>query len=359
MKWIKRLLICSVATSLLLVGIIWLITFHPSAIMHEEVYNSPDVPLIKPGQKVKVLSWNVQYMAGKNYVFFYDVPDEEGPHSAPSAEDVEKTFHEVVRVIKEENPDIILLQELDDGAKRTGHMDQLAMLMSMLPADYKSHCSTFYWKNLFCPHSKIMGSTGMKLSTISKYKITEAIRYQLEQMPGLPILKYFNFNRAVFKTKLPIEGGQDFYVLNTHLSAFSHGSDTLEKQVAQIYAILTELNKSQKPWIIGGDFNLLVPGQHKLLPDHDKEYYKPETELMLLINNFNIIPRVEDITGKDAAKWITHFCNDPRVCVPDRTLDYIFYSKNLELNRDYKVRQADTMAISDHFPVISTFKLPK
>lgn len=33
---------------------------------------APRAPTLLPGQALKVMTWNVQYLAGKNYVFWYD-----------------------------------------------------------------------------------------------------------------------------------------------------------------------------------------------------------------------------------------------------------------------------------------------
>ena len=98
-------------------------------------------------------------------MFFYDLPGGKGPDKRPSKEDIAATLNEVARVIREENPDIILLQEVDDNARRTDYQDQLALLLELIPADYKFHASAFYWQSPFVPHPKIMGKVGMKLST--------------------------------------------------------------------------------------------------------------------------------------------------------------------------------------------------
>jgi len=131
-------------------------------------------------------------MAGKNYVFFYDLLDNSGPDGRPSPEDIAKTLKEVARIIQDENPDVILLQEVDDGAKRTDYEDQLASLLPLLPKEYACYASAFYWKASFVPHPRIMGAAGMKLSTISKYKMTEAVRHQLALIPADPLTQQFN-----------------------------------------------------------------------------------------------------------------------------------------------------------------------
>lgn len=356
-KWVVIFLGGVVGLYGVVMGGVWLLTFHPGEVQGEVVYNKGDVPLLRVGQEVKVMTWNVQYMAGKNYIFFYDMLDGSGPHTGPTAQDVAATFREVVRVIRESDPDVILLQEVDCGAKRTYYEDQLKVLMNLLPEEYKSYCSTYYWKNLFNPHPKIMGSTGLKLAIISKYKIEEAERYQLPCVEWTSIFKDFSFKRAILKARMPVEGGRDFFAINTHLSAFSKGTDNMKKQVEKVASVLEGLEKNRNTWIIGGDFNLLPPGQYAQLAEEAKWHYGVETELTGLTEKYACVPRMEDCIGAECGKWFTHFSNDPQFSGPDRTLDYIFHSGYLGEPLLYRVLNENTLHISDHLPLVSSFRI--
>ncbi|MGL4368271.1 MAG: endonuclease/exonuclease/phosphatase family protein [Spirochaetota bacterium] len=46
------------------------------------------------------------------------------------------------------------------------------------------------------------------------------------------------------------------------------------------------------------------------------------------------------------------------VKAPDRTIDFIFASKNVKIG-PHHVRQSDTRKISDHFPVVAEIELKK
>jgi endonuclease/exonuclease/phosphatase family metal-dependent hydrolase len=304
------------------------------------------------------MSWNVQYMAGKGYVFWYDLFDESGPDERPSPEAITATVVEVARVIADESPDVILLQEVDDGASRTDGEDQLERLLGMLPDDYACSASAFYWKALFVPHPRIMGSAGMKLSTISRYRIDEATRHQLPIMPSDPLTQQFNFRRAILEVRLPVEGNAALVVLNTHLDAFAQGTDTMQQQVALATGLLDDLSAAGNPWLIGGDFNLLPPGpQYDTLPSDQRVYYEADSELAVLTDAYPSVPSVEEANGDDASAWFTHYPNDPAVTGPDRTIDLLFFNPILELG-DHFVRNADTQQTSDHLPVVATFALP-
>ena len=142
---IKRILLWVIgsvgAIIILFLVLVWFTTYHPDEMQQESVTCSKQAPVLKPGQSLKVLSWNVQYMAGKNYFFYYDALDTPGPDERPSAEDVGATLREVARIINAEDPDIILLQEVDDGAKRTDYRDQLADLLPMISDAYLCQAS--------------------------------------------------------------------------------------------------------------------------------------------------------------------------------------------------------------------------
>ncbi|KAF0094848.1 MAG: endonuclease/exonuclease/phosphatase [Puniceicoccaceae bacterium 5H] len=332
----------------------YLITYHPDAVETVEVHGSGGEPLQR-GQPLKVLSWNVQYMAGKNYVFYYDLPDSSGPDTKPSQEDTFKTLDEVARVIREEDPDVVLLQEVDVDSAHTYHEDQVALLRERLPEAYRYHAWTYYHRALYVPHPKIMGSAGMALLVISKHPIESATRYQLPLQPNDPLTTLFYFKRCVLECRLSLADGGSLAVLDTHLDAFAQGSDTMQRQVALIHARLEELDAEGTPWIIGGDFNLLPPGQRELITPSRQVSYQKQSELAALTREWSVIPRVEDAVGPDRARWLTHFPNDPEIDAPDRTIDYLFYSDRLNPS-EARVRQGDTWTISDHLPLIATFE---
>lgn len=341
----------------LLIILVWLTTFHPAKVQAEAVHCTGKAPTLKPGQRFKVMTYNVQYMAGKNYVFFYDLPDNSGPDERPTSEDITKTLAEVAGIIQDEDPDIILLQEVDDGAARTDYEDQLARLLDLLPAEYVCHTSSFYWQAAFVPHPRIHGAAGHKLSIISKYHLQGSTRYQLPIADTNPITQQFNYKRAILETHLPVEDSQELVVLTTHLEVSSQGTGIKQGEMAAINERLAALNQAGYPWLLGGDFNLLPPGQIDRLPEIYRRDFRPKTELAPLLDRYRVIPSLVDLQGVEAQKWFTMFPNDPSITEPDRTVDYIFFTDDLTLNT-YYVRQHDTLSISDHLPLVAEFTLP-
>ncbi|MBP7735390.1 MAG: endonuclease/exonuclease/phosphatase family protein [Spirochaetes bacterium] len=359
MKKLKWLGIILTGVFLTLLVVIYGTTFHPAPMQSETFVSLPATPLLKPGQKIRILSWNIQYMAGKNYVFFYDLLKGDGPDERPSPKDITATRAEIARVIIDEKPDIILLQELDQGSMRTDYEDQVAKLLALLPREYSAYTSTFYHKAAFVPHPRIRGRVGLKLAVISKYMISKAVRHQLPIIPDNIIVKQFNFKRCVLETRIPVEGQNDLAVFNTHFDAFAQGSDTMDRQVLFVLGLLDRAAKDASGWLMGGDFNLLPPGKsYDRLPPEQRAYFNRESELAPLFAKYRSIPSLDEINGPDYHKWLSHYPNDPSVKGPDRTIDFIFYPASLEVKEHY-IRQKDTLRISDHLPLVAEIIVPK
>ncbi len=118
MKWLVRAVMALVVLVIILAAAIRLTTFHPPAVAAQDVTCPDDAPTLQPGQDVTVMTWNIQFLAGKDYVFFFDILDGSGPDTRPEPAAIARTLDEVVRVIEDVDPDVVLLQEVDDGADR-------------------------------------------------------------------------------------------------------------------------------------------------------------------------------------------------------------------------------------------------
>jgi len=312
---------------------------------------------------LKVLSFNVQYMAGKSYVFFYDVDG--GPDTQPQPVDIDATTQRVADIIRSENPDIVLIQEINDANdSRTHYRDQLAELQVLLQdpsgqATYPCHADAHYWQADFVPHPKVWGSVSMKLSTLSKYPIHQALRHQLPLAANDPISERFYFYRAILETLIELPSGARIAALNTHFDAWGEGTGVMQKQVALTHSRLKQLDASGTPWVLGGDLNLLPPDgqQWASITQANTGGYDQHTAIKPLYDNFYAVPSLLQLASPEASRWYTHFPNNPKVTGPDRTIDYLFYSKQWQ-TENTSVRQHDTLDVSDHLPVTATLTLP-
>ncbi|WP_300729412.1 endonuclease/exonuclease/phosphatase family protein [Pseudomonas sp.] len=314
-------------------------------------------PMLVPGQDLKVMTWNVQYLAGKRYVFWYDLNDGSGPDTRPTGEDMAFSLDEVSRVIRDERPDLVLLQELDENAKASDYQDQLALLQERLVDLYPCSTQAFTWKADFVPDWRIFGSVGRKLVTLSRYQIEHAERLQLPVADANFISRQFQPKPALLVNYLPLNDGGQLIAINTQLDAPTLDNSNLHRQMQSTASLLDKFESQGTPWVIGGDFNLLPIGQFQRLPAQLRLGYSPDSELHMLWEKYPMIPSNPDATGIDRELWLTHFPNNPKATEPDRTLDYLVYSTKLDRIEGY-VRQQDTLSISDHLPVVGRFLLP-
>ncbi|KAB0501276.1 endonuclease/exonuclease/phosphatase family protein [Pseudomonas moorei] len=336
-------------------AMVYSLTWRPDAREVLPVSCSTQAPLLAPGQALKVMTWNVQYLAGKRYVFWND--QAAGTDEAPTADDMAFSLDEVARVIRDEQPDVVLLQELDDGAKASDYQNQLKLLQERVADLYPCSAHAFDWKADFIPDPHIFGSVGRQLATLSRYEIEHAERLQLPVSQVNLISRQFKPKDALLLTYLPLSDGGQMAILNTHLDRATQPDDTLQTQISAVTKVLDKFESRGTPWLIGGDFNLLPLGQYQRLPSEQRTPYSADSALHVLWDKYPMIPTNNEASGIDRARWLTHYPNDPGVSGPDRTVDYLFYSPRIK-RVEARVRQDDTLRISDHLPVIARFLLP-
>ncbi|OLS63844.1 endonuclease/exonuclease/phosphatase family protein [Pseudomonas putida] len=352
-------LLRNVLLSLLLIAILlWLLAsqagWRPELLEDLPVAcTGPGTPLV-PGQPLKVMTWNVQYLAGKRYVFWYD--EARGDDTRPTDEDLAFNLDEVARVIRAEQPDLVLLQELDNNAKASDYQDQLALLRERLADLYPCAVQAYDWKAEFVPDTHIAGSVGRTLATLSRYPIQRAQRMQLPLASDNVLNRLLKPQPAVLVSYLQMGEGQ-LAVMNTRLGKHEAGSDVQLRQVQALEKMVDQFERQGTPWLLGGDFNLLPLGQYRRLKPEQQPLYSADSELHLLWDKYPMIPANAEATGADREKWLTHFPNDPRLEGPDRTLDYLFHSPKLR-RVEAEVLQQDTLEISDHLPVSARLLLP-
>lgn len=329
----------------------WLNYFPGETEQAEKQCDTAKAAKLKPGSKLKILSWNIQYSGSRKHHFFYDG----GKDVMVSPENVKATIAAINKVVSEEKPDIILWQEVDRNSTRTGQIDQLKKFLAANP--YACWTAAPYHKSAYLPHPshKHLRRVDMELVVFSRFPIKTAIRHALPQLNESFFRKAFNLKRAVLDVTIPIEGGGNLRLFDTHFSAFSKGDGTMAKQVAKFTNLLKSADKGKDVWLAAGDLNLLPPGDNPKRLGSDGAYYADgKNPIESLFKDFRSAVSTKQY---NASKAVYNTYLPYGKSKADRWIDHVFLSKQLKL-LSYKVL-SQHHAISDHLPIMIEVELPQ
>ena len=226
-------------------------------------------------------------------------------HANPPSETVKIDVEAIARVINQEKPDLVALQEVDVHTERSGkQLDQareLARLTGM---------KSFFMKALDYQG----GEYG--IAVLSKYPIVDSAGYLLPRDPSLG-----GEDRAVASIMVQLPGKKKIIFASTHLDLKE------SNRLSQAKALIGHFEKSGLPMVLGGDFNAL-----KSSP---------------VINLFD--------------QHFTRTCRDdcaPTIPVvnPNRTIDFIMY-KTMRSFKVVNTRAINEQYASDHLPVVAELEI--
>lgn len=305
---------------------------------------------------IRVMTWNIQFCAGVTKLFFFDVLDERPKEVIEvDSQEVEKIFPKMIEVIKQVDPDILLLQEVDAGSRRVQYRDQVHRIEQALAEYLPYSCSSSYVDTMFHPHIYVRGAFRMRLMTLSRFPIREAMRYALPQLPLIWIDRIFRMQRHYLSTRIQLDSKKEVVILNTHLEAYTKGSQVLAWQLQALDKEFLRLEKQGVAWCIGGDFNLLPNKEARTRLDTlEKTLYNTKPELPWLMERWNHLPTKNDLQGVKASAFYGYAPDGLKQRKLDRTLDYFFYSSKLE-PKSYGVMQKEGIEVSDHVPFVAEF----
>lgn len=309
----------------------------------EGIVCAPDAPALPVGRPFSVLVWNVQFCAGRHALFFYDG----GEAVHVPAEHTLQTLSAIAKALQDLSADIVLLQEVDRDSDRTGRIDQHLELLRRVP--YPCHTSTPYFRNRYVPHPshQHLGRVDMHLSIFSRFALRRAQRHPLPALRESWLRRQFNLRRAILSVELPVEDGRVLQLLDTHLSAFSHGDGTLPEQVRAVAERMAEAERQGRQAIVGGDFNALPPGDDPARLGPDAALYRDEGwPLAELFERWQSAVPLEAHQDEPERwrTWLPHGSD-----TPDRALDHLFTTRGLEI-LDTTVASG-LHDLSDHLPL--------
>jgi endonuclease/exonuclease/phosphatase family metal-dependent hydrolase len=158
-------------------------------------------------------------------------------------------------VLSAQNADFMFLQEVDEDADRSYHINMLARFEETFPAYGKIFANNFHTPYLMYPFNDPIGASQAGILTLSKYKAESAVRHSFP-LTGNFFSDVFDLDRCFSATYLPVDGTESYLVLvNLHMSAYDEGGTVRAKQLETLNAFLKSERDKGNYVVAGGDFN--------------------------------------------------------------------------------------------------------
>lgn len=217
---------------------------------------------LAPGGSYTALSYNIGFGAYNHAFSFFmdsgtmkDGTAVQGQHArAQSREIVLANTEGALAVAGAEAPDFLLLQEVDTKADRSFHVNQAEAFTAAFPGYASAYASNFHTPFLAYPFHEPIGATEAGLLTLSRFPVAAAQRRSYPVDESFPT-KFFDLDRCFSLLRLPVEGGGELVLINSHMSAYDEGGRVREAQMEMLCRVLEE-ERAKGHWVlVGGDFN--------------------------------------------------------------------------------------------------------
>ncbi len=331
---------------------------------------------------LRVMAWNIKYGAAR-LPFWFDCW---GDRVQMTRAEVEANLAGAVALIREADPDVLMVEEIELNSRRSAYVDMVRHLLANTDLNYAAYFRT--WDSRYIP-SEGLGRMDLGNAIFSKYPIVAADSIaQADRTDQDLVTATFYIHRSIGRAVIEV-GDQPVTAFVVHTEAYDEDG-TKQAQIEQIHEVV---QATEGPWLLGGDFNELPPTALKT-----QDFLDERTE-PVCGEDFEQPPYTPAVMAPffaDFAPWIelARFGDTPAaqarlfthsVLGPDevneagvagdwnRTLDYLFASPGTAwdpattdvLQRAGQpvaqtgwVLEADPLRLSDHAPVFGVWRLP-
>jgi len=285
---------------------------------------------------LKVMTWNIAFGGGV----------EGQPTGLYSREHVLAQLQAIAEGIRRVQPDVVLMQEVDREARRSGGVDQFHWLLEHAGLSYGCYVDT--WDVRYLPHpgwrpSGHLGRVRSGQAILSRFPIRSCRREPLPQPPEAPWwYRPFFLHRALQWAEVDLGDGSPLMVGNVHLEAFwQQNRETQARMLAERLAT----GNPKARWVVGGDFNA-VPAEAPRKRDFPDE---PETDFTTdrTLQVVRSVPGLREVFLDDAPDAPVEASWTFPASAPNRRLDYLFYRGFASSTQ----RAVPRLPASDHRPL--------
>lgn len=254
-------------------------------------------------------------------------------------------------------PDFALIQEADKAATRSFYIDQVQALTDAFPAHASTYASNFHSAFLALPLNDMHGEVEAGLATLSRYKISEAIRRSYPVDNGFPT-RFFDLDRCFTQLRLPVQdakgkdSGKELVLINSHMSAYDKGGTIRAQQLALLNSVMEAEYAKGNYVIIGGDFNHALYGSEDTFPS--QQQFPSWVSLLTatdLVDGYTVVEPINSTTVPTCRTCDLPYEQGVNYAV---SVDGFIISNNVKAIAE---NVSLDFAYSDHNPVKLTFSL--
>ena len=206
---------------------------------------------------LRLLSWNIGYAGlSKQMDFFYEGGKMVRPSESVLAENLNYIGN---YLLAHDSIDFMLLQEIDQKAKRSRYVNQLGFLLGVMPQRYGAFALNYNAAFVPVPLLEPMGSVKAGLATFSLLKPDSSFRYSLPASYSWP-MKLFMLHRCILVQHFVLSDSKFLCLINVHNSAFDDASQMRKQEMEMIKQLVIKEYEKGNYVIAGGDWNINPPG---------------------------------------------------------------------------------------------------
>lgn len=228
---------------------------------------NPKDETLQAGVTYKAVTYNIGFGAyNHDFSFFMDTgtmldgTPVAGTMSRAQSKEIEMTNTQgAIDTAKAQDADFYLFQEVDTKSTRSFKVNQRELIEQSQPELSSVYALNFHSSYLAYPFNEPHGSVLSGLLTLSRYKVSEAVRRSYPVDESF-FTKFFDLDRAFTLLRLPVDNGKELVLINSHMSAYDKGGTVRARQLELINSVMQEEYAKGNYVIVGGDFNHALCG---------------------------------------------------------------------------------------------------
>lgn len=224
------------------------------------------------GDCIEILTWNISY-GGMDESMDSLLMGGEGAKKV-SAEQVTANLEAIIEQIKQQNYDVLFLQQVDRGSARSVGINEEKLIheelsgASMFAQDYRC---------LFVPYpmENMIGAVNGGLQTLSRLSVGSAQRIAIDNEHEWPA-RTWERKPCLLVTRIPVQqSGREVVLINLQMK--EHEQEEARQRQMRVLTDLMEAEYAQGNYVIaGGDFHQVFPNDmFKTYPIRRQERLAP------------------------------------------------------------------------------------